>query len=129
LSEKTGGSSPDLLTKKWAFLAILLAVPVFFLFAYSGDPGRGRAAAISVGVIVIAVRARWDLKNNPWFWTTVAIIAACHILLVLFVPWTSRSYPGYALLPVGVLDFAIIYGAIKLAEGPSKMARSDNVIK
>jgi hypothetical protein len=66
--------------------------------------------------MIIAVRVRWDLKKHLWFWITVAIVAACQIPLVLFIPWTSKSYPGYALLPIGVLDFAVIYGAIKLAE-------------
>ena len=109
---------------KWAIVAILCGAPVFFLFAYFGDPGRGRAAAISVGVMVIAVRACWDLKNNLWFWMTVAIVAGCHIPVVLFVPWTSKSYPGYALLPIGVLDFALIYGAIRLVDKAVKTRAS-----
>jgi hypothetical protein len=37
------------------------------MFAYLGDAGRGRAAAISLAVIIIAARARWDLKKYGWF--------------------------------------------------------------
>lgn len=116
MTSETSGRPRNLLTKKWAVLAMLLATPVFFLFAYLGDAGRGRAAAVSVGVIILAARARWDLRREVWYWTAIAVVAACHIPLLLFVSWTEKNYPGYALLPIAVLDFAAIYGAIKLVE-------------
>jgi hypothetical protein len=116
VTEKTGRSSDNLLTRKWTILAILFAAPVFFLFAYFGEPGRGRAAGISAAVIIMAARLRWDLRKKAWFWITVAIITGYHIPLILLVSWTDKSYPGYTLLPMAVLDFAIMYGAIKLVE-------------
>lgn len=91
-------------------------VPPFFLFALLGDPGRGRAAAISVGVVATVVRACWDLRKHTWFWATVAVLIAIHVFLILLIPWTGKSYPGYTLLPIGVLDYGIMYGSFKLVE-------------
>jgi hypothetical protein len=123
MSESNSTKPPKLLNRKWALIALLCGVPFFILFAYLGDPGRGRAALIAVGLLVLAARARWDLKEYAWFWVTLAILIALQVALVLLVPWTSRSYPGITLLPIGVVDYAILYGAIKLAE--KLMGRGD----
>jgi hypothetical protein len=47
---------------------------------------------------------------------TLAILTALHILLVLLVPWSNASYPGTTLLPIAVVDYAIVSGCLKLAE-------------
>ena len=112
------------LTRKWALVALACAAPAFFLFAYFGEPGRGRAAAISIGMMVIAVRACWNLSRSAWFWITVGILACCHVVLISVISWTSRSYPGYALLPVAILDFAFIYGVIRLVDKAVKTRAS-----
>jgi hypothetical protein len=124
MTDKTSPTSDDLLTRKWALVALACATPVFVLVVYFADIGRARAAAGSVATMVLAIRACWDLNKNVWFWITIAIAAGCHILLILFVPWTSKSYPGYALLPIGILDFALIYGALKLVDKIAKTRAS-----
>jgi len=114
--EKSGGAPSNPYAPKWGLLAGLLASLVFFLFAHFGEPGRGMAAAIGLGILIFAARARWDLKREVWYWIAIAIVAGCQTPLVLFVPWTNKSYPGLELLPIGVLDFALIYGAFKLVD-------------
>jgi hypothetical protein len=108
--------SPGVFTRKWLTVVLLSMVPLFFLFALLGDPGRGRAAAISWGMIMMAIRARWDLRRRGWFWVTAAVLVGFHAFLVQYIPWTDKSYPGYALLPVGLLDYGAMYGCIKLVE-------------
>ncbi|HUP04204.1 MAG TPA: hypothetical protein VMU19_09450 [Bryobacteraceae bacterium] len=43
-------------------------------------------------------------------------MAALHVALVLAIPWTDKSYPGYTLLPEAALDYGIFYGSFSLAE-------------
>ena len=74
-------------------------------------------------MIVIVVWTRWDLKTYAWFWATLAILVSLHVPLIQYVPWTNTSYPGVVLLPFGLLDFAIMYGCIKVAE---KLMKKDN---
>ncbi len=114
--------SKNALTSRWGLVAGLCSLLPFFLLAYLGDPGRGRAAAICVAVVIVAARARWDLKNYGWFWGTLALVIILHIPLILLVPWTSKSYPGITLLPVAVVDYAIVWACIKLAEKVAKRA-------
>ncbi|MHB1938320.1 MAG: hypothetical protein ACYCOR_17300 [Acidobacteriaceae bacterium] len=115
--------SSDVSVRKWLLLTMLTMLPVFLLFAYFGGAGRGRAAAIVAGVIMLVVGGQSDLKNQRWFWVTLTIIIAAHILLVLLIPWTSKSYPGPILLPIGALDYFIVWGCIKLVE--KAMSRGD----
>jgi hypothetical protein len=123
MNELNHDESPEVFSRKWLLMVILCMVPLFFVFALMGDPGRGRAAAISGGVIATAVRACWDLRKYAWFWTTAAVLIALHVFLVVHIPWTDKSYPGYTLLPFGALDYGIMYGSFKLAG--KLMRRSD----
>ncbi|NYF79888.1 hypothetical protein HDF17_002208 [Granulicella arctica] len=116
MTEANSSQSPDLFTRKWLLVVILCMVPAFALFAYFGDSGRGRAAAGSTIVIMYAARGCWDLRRHTWFWVTLTILIALHVLLVLLVPWTSKSYPGLILFPIAAVDYAIVYGCIKLVD-------------
>jgi len=106
----------DKLTKASALVTILCTSPLYFLYAYFGDPGKGRAAGISACVLVTVVRLFWDLRRNAWFWVTLSIMTLVHIPLITMIPWTNRNYPGVAILPVGLLDFVFVYGAFWLLE-------------
>jgi hypothetical protein len=117
--------SADMSVRKWLLLTMLSMIPMFLLFTYFGDAGKGRAAAIATGAIMLAVGGRSSLKSQRWFWVTLTIIIAVHVLLVLLIPWTSKSYPGPILLPFGALDYFIVWGCIKLVE--KAMSRGDAV--
>jgi hypothetical protein len=102
--------------KKWAFIAILLSLPVAIVVSHFVDPGRGRAAGVSLALMIGAVRAFWYLRRHAWFWMSVATLTIIHVVLIVVVPWTNKSFPAPALWPVGIADFAAICGLIKLIE-------------
>lgn len=117
----------DMFSRKWLLLVIVCGAIPFLLFAFLlNEPGRGRAAAIATAVIMYAVKGRWNLREYTWFWVVLTIIVALHVLLVLLVPWTSKSYPGLLLFPVAVADFAIVWGCFKLAEKVTKRGDAAN---
>jgi hypothetical protein len=120
MKERSDNQAPNPFTRKWLLVVILCMVPLFFLFAFLGDPGRGRAVAICLGVTMTALRACWNLKRYPWFWMVLAVIVALHVLLVLSVHWNDKSYPGYTLLPFAVLNYGVVYGCFKLIEAAVK---------
>ena len=129
MAELTENQSPDLFTRKWLLVVILCMIPPFVLFAFLGhDPGRGRAASGSVIVLMYAARACWNLRKHTWFWVTFAIIIAVHVLLILLIPWTSKSYPGTLLLPVAAVDYGIVYGVIKLIEKMTKSSQPQSSV-
>jgi hypothetical protein len=116
MTEAKNEKSQNLLTQKWALLAVLFASPLFLLFAVLGYPRRGRAAGVFGMAMFMAVRAFWKMKTFAWFWVTITTLAALHALLVFLIPWPNGSFPAMALLPIVALDYAIVYGCIKLVQ-------------
>ena len=125
MSAPTDSEPPGVFTRKWAVVMIVCGLSVFFLLATLGDPGRGRAAAFSLAALMSAARANWSLRKQMWFWSVVGVMVVLHALLVVMVPWSDRSYPGYALLPVFVLDFGLAYYTFKLVDRALKRPKSD----
>jgi hypothetical protein len=67
--------------------------------------------------VAIAIRLRWKLRRHAWFWVTIALILALHIPLLFLVRWPQTNIPTIAFsLPLGIVDFLLISGAIRLAE-------------
>lgn len=111
-----GAERPGELTSKSAYLAMLIALPVFLLFCFLGKWEIGIGAWICAGLVILVVRQRWDLRRHFWFWMVVALAILLQIPVVLLIPWNNRSLTGISLLPVGLLDYGLVYGCIKLVE-------------
>lgn len=116
MGENRHKQSIDSVTTKWAIVAGICTSPLFILFTYFGDPGRGRAAWVSAISLALATRFLWDLRRRVWFWLTISIIALLHVPLILLLPWPLQQLNRIALLPAGLLDFGIAYGIIRLVE-------------
>jgi hypothetical protein len=97
------------------FAAIL--APVFLLFIYLGKADMGLTVFIVLGMIMFAIKLRWNLRKHVWFWATIVFILALHVPLFYLVRWPKGNFPtiGYT-LPIGIADFLIILGAVRLAE-------------
>lgn len=107
---------PRELTSRSAYLAMLIALPVFVLFCLLGRWEMGIGAWICSGLVILIVRQRWDLRRRSWFWITIAAAFLFQIPVVIFIPWNDRGLTGISLLPVGVLDYGLVYGCIRLIE-------------
>jgi hypothetical protein len=118
MEENRPKRSWDSITKKWVFVVVVCCSPLFFLLASSGDERRGMAAWISASMIGFAVRYFWDLRKRFWFWMTIGFVAAIHVPLILLIRWPLKleQYRGVQFLPIAFLDFAFVYGAVRLVE-------------
>ena len=89
----------------WGVLCVIFgAIPLFLLFYYFGKSALGLPSLISVAMVAIAIAMRWKLRRHLWFWITMTFLAALHVPLVLFVPWTTKWVPAVAITPFGVAD-------------------------
>lgn len=97
------------------FAAIL--APLFLLFIYLGKADMGLTLFIVLGMIMFAIKIRWNLRKHVWFWASIAFILALHIPLFFIIRWPQGNVPTIAYsLPLGIADFFVILGAIGLAE-------------
>ena len=104
------------LSRKDGLMAMLYASPIMLLFTCLGDWQRGLGAWSCAGIVILVARARWDLKDRSWFWVTIVVMGVLQIPLVRYVPWSNTNLSYASLLPVGLLDYAIVYGCVMLGE-------------
>jgi hypothetical protein len=112
----TDDEKRPVLDTKSGYWAALISSPVIVVYCILGKFDQGLGVWACTCLLILAIRARWELRKHVWFW--IAVIAACplQIPFVMFVPWTDR-YMSYALLlPYGLLDIFIMIGLFKLAE-------------
>lgn len=96
---------------------VAILAPVFFLFVFLGNADMGLAACIVLGMIMLAIKIRWNLRKHLWFWAIIVLILALHVPLVFMVRWPQGNVPTlFYTMPIGIADFLIILGAVGLAE-------------
>lgn len=108
-------------------IIVAMLASLFFLFVYLGKAEMGLTACIVLGLFMVAVRLRWQLRRYAWFWATVVFVLLLHIPLLFLVHWPETQVPTIVYsLPFGAADFALISGAISLAQRVFATGSSDD---
>jgi hypothetical protein len=93
----------------WAVLCIIIgALPIYWLFDHFGKFNIALPTLNSIAVLGFAVAVKWKLRRKGWFWGTMAVLAALHVPLVLFVPWTTKWVPALAIAAIDSADLILI---------------------
>lgn len=95
---------------------VAILVPVLLLFIQLDEQDMGRSVCIVLGMIMLAIRIRWDLRRHFWFWAVIALVLTLHVPLFFIVQWPNGWLPAIGLLPVGLADCLIILGAVRFVE-------------
>jgi hypothetical protein len=89
----------------WGVLCVMVGTAlVALLFVYFRRFDLARPSIISAAMVAIAVALRWKLRRHVWFWVTMTFLAALHLPLILFIPWTTKWIPAVVIVPVGIAD-------------------------
>jgi len=62
----------------------------------------------SIAVVGFTIALKRELGRYVWFWITMTILAALHVPLVLFVPWTSKWVPAIAIAAIDSGDLIVM---------------------
>lgn len=93
----------------WGILTWMAAcVPIIWLFDHSGRFDLALPALVSIGMLGFTIAVKRNLKRQAWFWGTMAILAALHVPLILFVPWTTIWVPAIAIAAIGSADLIVM---------------------
>lgn len=76
----------------------------------------GMTVFIVLGMMTLAIRTCWDLRERIWFWAVIVLMLALHVTLFFVVRWPPGLVHGIMLLPIGVADYLIFLGAVHLVE-------------
>ena len=107
---------PRKLSAGVAYLIALCSSPIMLIFWLLGGLETGIGAWVCFTFVLLVVRIRWDLRRYVWFWVTIVLALLLQIPLVLEIPWNDRNLTWLILLPVAALDYAAVYGCVRLAE-------------
>jgi hypothetical protein len=107
----------------WGVLCIIIGgLPIIWLFDHFGKLNLFLPVFNWVAVLGFMLVVKWNLRRHAWFWITWTVIAAVHVPLILFVPWTTKWVPALAIGGIDSLDFCAIIWIIdfigKFAGGP-----------
>ena len=70
-------------------------------------------SGLVLGFVIALKRKLWP---RVWFWGCMAVIAALHVPLILFVPWTTQWFPALAIAGIDSLDFCLILWILAASE-------------
>ena len=99
----------------WGVVCVIVcAIPVLFLFDRLGRFDLARPTLYSAGMLGAAIAMKWKLRRNAWFWITMTVIAALHVPLILFVPWTTKWVPAIVIIPIGIADLYVMLAILSL---------------
>ena len=89
---------------------------MLLLFIHWGKEDMGRSVFIVLGMILLAIRIRWDLRRHVWFWVVIVLLLGLHVPLFFVVQWPHGWLPAVGLLPIGLADCLIILSAVHIVE-------------
>jgi len=69
-----------------------------------------------VFVLGFTVGVKWKLRRHLWLWSTMTILAALHVPLILFVPWTTKWVPAIAIALIDSADLIAMLAILTVVE-------------
>ena len=108
----------------WAvLLGIVGSTLSAFLFDHFGRVDLDLPTLNCIAVLGFVLLVKWKLRQRVWFWITMIVIAALHVALILFVPWTTKWVPALVIAGIDSVDLiamlAILSVVAKFMEGPN----------
>jgi hypothetical protein len=83
-------------------------------------------SGLFLATTVFAVRVRWDLRRESWFWVSVVALAVVQAAIAISVPWPQWDRSIILLFaPVVFGDFLFLFFVFVLLEMLFSRARAD----
>lgn len=99
----------------WGLLCIIAGMlPICLLFDHFRRLDLVWPTVGSAIVLVSAIALKRTPRRSAWFWITMTSIATVHVVLILFVPWTSRWVPAVVAAAIGSADLVVILGILSV---------------
>ncbi len=93
----------------WGVLCVVVSSALLaWLFDHFGRLDLARPVLYSIGMVGVVIAIKRKLSEHVWFWITMAILAALHVLLILLVPWTAKWIPALVVIPIAIADVYVM---------------------
>lgn len=99
----------------WGVLCVVISSALLaWPFYRAGRLELARPVLYSIGMLGVAIAIKWKLREHVWFWITMAIFAALHVLLILLVPWTAKWIPALVVIPIAIADVYVMLWVVSV---------------
>ena len=88
--------------------------PIFWLFDHFGRFDLALPALSTVLTLGGVIAIKWKLRRQGWFWITMTVIVALHLLLVFSVHWTTKWVPAVLIVSVCTADFYAVLAILSV---------------
>ena len=107
----------------WVLLCLAIgSLPIYWFFYHFGRFDLALPMLNCILVLGFLIALKRKLWPHAWFWITMAVLAALHVPLILFVHWTTMWVPALAIAVIDsgdlILMLAILAVVGKLVDGP-----------
>ena len=108
----------------WAQVCLFFgSLPTYWLFDHFGRFDIALPTVVIIFVLCFVIGVKWELRRHAWFWGTIVVLAALHVPLILFLPWTTKWVPATVTAAIGSVDLIVMLAIIdvvaKVVERPS----------
>ena len=87
----------------------------YLVLASALGEGRGTAAGGILTAFGVTLRICWPLRRQPWFWLTLAVLAALHVCAIALFKWSAAAdWTGLTFSPFMAADCVLILVVIYL---------------
>ena len=77
--------------------AVFIAVAMVFNLEYALE------AAVTFAVFSAIIQQKWDLRKKAWFWVTIGLFFAIHLILAVLIEIPDVR-PGIITVPIAIID-------------------------
>lgn len=96
------------ISRAWKWSYWLICSAIFAAFVTLGQTDRGVVGAFIFASIALAIRIRWDLRNQFWYKALFTTLIAAHILALFTIDWSLYLKPTILYAPLVIADFSFI---------------------
>jgi hypothetical protein len=99
----------------WGVLCVVIgSALIAWPFYRAGRLDLARPVLYSIGMLSVAIAIKWKLRGHVWFWGTMTVLAALHVLLILLVTWTAKWIPALVVIPIAIADVYVMLWIISV---------------
>jgi len=93
----------------WVLLCLAIgSLPIYWFFYHFGRLDLALPTLNCMLVLGFLIALKRRLWPHTWFWGILICLAALHVPLVLFVPWTTRWVPALAIAAIDSADLIVM---------------------
>ena len=98
-----------------ASIAAISSLLILFLRHIGRSDLTGYPAMFVAFTLGFAIHAAHRMRRHWWFWATMALIGAAHVLLILQIHWNENTWiPAQALTGLSIGDLLVIFFLLRI---------------